>query len=154
MIIKRYFDTPTLWWRSPFEELDRMRRDLERAFEEFPRTWPGEVPRGVFPLTNITEDKNNFYLRAELPGIKAKGVEISITGNSISISGERMIAAEDEKVKYHRREREAGKFRRMIKLPHEIDTDKVEAKSTNGVLAVLLPKKEAAKPKQISVRVS
>jgi HSP20 family protein len=126
---------------------------LDRVFEEAPRAWPTELPTGVFPLTNITEDKDKFYLRAELPGIKADDVDISITGNSISISGKRTIAAEDEKVKYHRREREAGSFRRMIKLPGEIDTGRVTAKSRDGVLTVVLPKAEAAKPKQIPIKV-
>ena len=154
MIIRRYFDAPTGGWKSPFEELARMRRDLDRVFEEIPRTWLGELPTGVFPLTNITEDKDNFCLRAELPGIKASDVDISITGNSISISGQRQIVAEDKKVKYHRREREAGSFRRMIKLPAQIDTDKVEARSSDGVLTVILPKAETAKPKQIPIKVS
>lgn len=155
MIIRRYFGAPTWGWKSPFEELARVRRDFDRVFEEIPRTWPGELPTGVFPLTNITEDKGNFYLRAELPGIKASDVDISITGNSISISGQRQIVvAEDKKVKYHRREREAGSFRRMIKLPAQINTDKVAAKSSDGVLTVILPKTETAKPKQIPIKVS
>jgi len=154
MIVRRYFDAPDWGWRNPFGELERMRRELDRAFEEVPRTWPGELPTGVFPLTNISEDKDNFYLRAELPGIKASDVDISITGNSISISGTRTIAAEDAKVKYHRREREAGSFRRMIKLSGQINTAKVTAKSSNGVLTVVLPKAEAAKPKQIPIKVS
>jgi len=154
MIVRRYFDAPTWGWQNPFEELERMRRQLDRGFEEAPRGWPGQLPTGVFPLTNITEDKDNFYLRAELPGIKASDVDISITGNSISISGTRTIAAEAEKVKYHRREREAGSFRRMIKLPSEIDTGKVEAKSSDGLLTVVLPKAEAAKPRQITIKAS
>jgi HSP20 family protein len=131
-----------------------MRRQLDRFFEVAPKGWPGELPTGVFPLTNITEDKDNFYLRAELPGIKASDVDISITGNSISISGTRTIAAEAENVKYHRQEREEGSFHRMIRLPSEINTDKVEAKSTNGILTVILPKAETAKPKQITIKAS
>lgn len=154
MIIRRYFDAPTWGLRNPFEELERMRRQLDKFFDVAPQGWPGELPTGVFPLTNITEDKDHFYLRAELPGIKASDVDISITGNSISISGTRTIAAEGEKVKYHRQEREGGSFRRMIRLPSEINTEKVEAKSTNGVLTVVLPKAETAKPKQITIKAS
>jgi len=128
-----------------------MRRDLGRLLGDFyPDQW--EVPSGVFPLANVTEDKVNFYVRAELPGIKAKDLDISITGNSLSISGERKLPAEDEKVKYHRREREAGTFSRMIKLPTLVDTAKVEAQSVNGVLTVVLPKAEAARPKQIPIK--
>ena len=154
MLVRRYFDTPTWGWQSPFDELNRIQRELDRAFEWGPWGRPGQLPTGVFPLMNITEDKNNFYLRAELPGIKASDVDISITGNSISISGTRTIATEGEKVKYHRREREAGSFRRMLKLPAEIDTGKVEAKSSDGVLTVVLPKAESKKPRQITVKAS
>lgn len=149
MIVRPFFSAPA--WRSPFEELDRMRREISRLIEGFPMT-EAELPSGVFPLTNVTEDNDNFYIRSELPGVKKEDLDISITGNSISISGERKITAEDEKAKYLRRERESGKFRRMIKLSSPIDSDKVEAKSTNGVLTVILPKAEAAKPRQIPVR--
>jgi len=154
MIVRRFFGAPTPEWRSPFGELERMGRELSKLFEDFPRTWSWEPPTGVFPLTNITEDNDNLYLRAELPGIKASDVNISVTGNSISVAGEREISAEDAKVKYHRRERESGTFRRMIKLPATIDTSKVEAKSNNGVLTVIMPKAEAAKPRQIAIKAS
>jgi HSP20 family protein len=114
-----------------------------------------EVPfSGVFPLLNLTEDKNSYFVRAELPGIKANELDISVTGNTLSISGERKIAAEREGAKYHRREREAGSFSRVITLPGQIDTAKVEADSTNGVLTVVLPKAEVLKSKQITVKAS
>jgi HSP20 family protein len=154
MIIRKFFGTPTFEWRNPFGELDRMGRDMSKMLEYFSRTPQVEPPTGVFPLTNITEDSDNLYLRTELPGIKAGDVEISVTGNSISLAGERKIAAEDVKVKYHRRERESGTFRRMIKLPTMIDTSKVGAKSNDGVLTVIMPKAEAVKPRQISIKVS
>ncbi|HPD61616.1 MAG TPA: Hsp20/alpha crystallin family protein [Thermodesulfobacteriota bacterium] len=154
MIVRRFFGVPTSEWRSPFGELERMGREMAKVFEDFSRTWQGEPPTGVFPLTNITEDNDKLYFRSELPGIKAGDVDISVTPNSISVAGERKIPAEDAKVRYHRREREAGTFRRMIKLPVTIDVSKVEAKSSNGVLTVVMPKAEAAKPKQISIKVS
>jgi HSP20 family protein len=152
MRIRTFYGTPTWAWRSPFEEVERMRRDLGRLFDEYPTLPTGEPPTGVFPLTNITEDKDHFYVRAELPGIKGKDIEISLTGTTLSLTGERKIATENEKVKYHRRERESGTFRRAIKLPVAIDTEKVTAKCTDGVLTVVLPKAEAAKPKQIPIK--
>jgi len=150
MIVRRFFDTPAWAGRSPFDELERIRRE----FGDYSKTGQWEPPTGVFPLTNITEDKDKFYLRAELPGIKAADLEISATANSLSISGERKIPEENAKVKYHRREREAGTFRRIIKLPSQIDTGKVEAKTSDGVLTVILPKAEAAKEKHIIVKAS
>jgi HSP20 family protein len=103
-------------------------------------------------LINLTEDKDSCFIRAELPGVKADELDIQATGNNIAISGERKIASETENARYHRREREAGTFSRMIGLPGDIDADRVEAKLENGILTVVIPKAEAAKPKQISVR--
>ena len=104
---------------------------------------------GVFPLTNVTEDKDNFYVRAELPGIKSDELDIQVTANGISISGERKIPEEGNNVKYHRREREAGKFSRSINLSGDVDVNKVDASLKNGILTVTIPKAEIAKPRQI-----
>jgi HSP20 family protein len=106
---------------------------------------------GVYPLINLTEDKDNYYVRAEMPGLKADELSISVTANNLSISGERKIASEGENVRYHRREREAGTFSRILGLPGEVDADKVEANHVNGILTVVIPKAETAKPKQITV---
>jgi HSP20 family protein len=95
---------------------------------------------------------NNYYVRAELPGMKSDELDIQVTGNGISISGERKIPMEGNNVKYHRREREAGTFSRSINLPGEIDVNKVEASMENGVLKINIPKSEAAKPRQITVK--
>jgi HSP20 family protein len=124
-----------------------MRRQLDQMFDDVPQS----VSAGVFPLINLTEDKDKYYLRAELPGVKADELDIQVTGNNLAISGERKIATEDESAKYHRREREAGSFSRMIGLPGEVNTNKVEAKLDNGILTIEVAKAEIAKPKQISV---
>ena len=73
-------------------------------------------------------------------------------GRSLSIAGERKIASEGENVKYHRREREAGRFSRIIVLPGEVNADKVDAQMTNGILTINIAKSEAAKPRQITVK--
>jgi HSP20 family protein len=75
-----------------------------------------------------------------------------LTGNNLSISGERKIPSEGANVRYHRREREAGTFNRVVALPNDVDTNKVEARHINGILTVVIPKAEVAKPKQITVR--
>ena len=151
MIYRRLFDIPTWRVRSPFGELERMRQQMDRLFDD--AMTPHHLHQaGVFPLINLTEDKDKFYVSAELPGVKADELDLQVTGNNLAISGERKIAAEDESAKYHRREREAGTFSRMIGLPSEVDSDKVEAKLENGILTVVVPKAEIAKPKQISVR--
>jgi HSP20 family protein len=152
MILRRISDWPTGGWRGPFEEVERMKRQVDRLSEGLTGRFFGEPTAGVFPLINLTEDHDNYYVRAELPGIKAVDLELSVTGNNLSIVGERKILPEDENANYHRREREAGKFSRVITLPTQVDTTKVEAHSEDGILTVVLPKAESAKPKQITVK--
>jgi len=154
MILRRLTGWPTWEWTSPFGELERMRRDMDRLAQTLNRGVWGEPGAGVFPLMNVTEDKDHYYVRAELPGIKAEELDISITADTLSISGERKIPAEDEKAQYHRREREAGKFSRILTLPAQVDAGKAEARCADGVLTVVLPKAEEAKPRQITVKTS
>lgn len=150
MIYRRLFNVPTWRFRSPFEELHRMRQQLDHLFEDSAAPYQ-RTSAGVFPLINLTEDKNNYYVRAELPGVKGEELDIQVTANNLAISGERKIAAEEE-ARYHRREREAGSFSRIIGLPGDINSDKVDAKMKNGILTVVVAKAEAAKPKQITVK--
>ncbi|NLA75291.1 MAG: Hsp20/alpha crystallin family protein [Deltaproteobacteria bacterium] len=135
---------------SPFDELNRIRREMDLLSDGISRG----VARGagVFPLINLTEDKDAYYIRAELPGMKADDIELSVNHDSITLSGERKIVNEDKNAKYHRRERESGKFNRILTLPGQVDIDKAEASNVNGVLAIRLPKSEAAKPRQITIK--
>jgi HSP20 family protein len=126
-----------------------MRRQLDTLFEE--GASPQRMSAGVYPLINLTEDQGNYYIRAELPGVKAAELDIQASVNNLAITGERKIT-EEEGARYHRKEREAGKFSRIIGLPGDIDADKVDAKLEDGILTVVVPKAEAAKPKQITVR--
>ena len=148
MIYRRFFNFPTYRVRSPWEGLHQMRQQLDQMFDD---TQSQRVSAGVFPMINLTEDKDNYYVHAELPGVKGDELDIQVTGKNLAISGERKIAAEVEDARYHRREREAGTFSRMIGLPGEVDTDKVDAKLDNGILSIVVSKAEVAKPKQISV---
>jgi HSP20 family protein len=145
MLLRRITDWPTSW--NPFSELERIQRELSSLTRGFTR----EPAAGVFPLMNLTEDKENYYVRAELPGIKGGDLEIHATADSLSITGERKIS-EDGAATYHRRERDAGKFSRILTLPGEIDTNKVEAACVDGILTIRLPKAESTKPKQITVK--
>ena len=151
MIYRRFFNVPTMRVRSPWDELHRMRQQLERVFDDAPQQ---RLSAGVFPLTNLTEDKDNYYVRAELPGFKSEDLDISVTGEALSISGERKLPGEDVKARYHRRERESGKFSRIVNLPAQMDTTKVEARCADGILTVTMPKSEATKPKQIAIKAS
>ncbi|MBN1471290.1 MAG: Hsp20/alpha crystallin family protein [Syntrophaceae bacterium] len=152
MFIPRGLFYPTTGFGSAFEELERMRRDMDRLLEGFSGRAFLPSGAGVFPLVNLTEDKDAFYVRAELPGVKSDELNISATANTLSITGERKLADEGKDVRYHRREREAGSFSRIISLPGEVDADRIEADLKNGMLTIRIPKAEAAKPKQITVK--
>jgi len=150
MNYRQYVNIPTWKFRSPLDELYRIRKQMEELYQD--STVPTQrAGAGVFPLINLTEDKNSYYVRAELPGVKADELDIQVTANNLAISGERKIAAVAEGARYHRREREAGTFSRMIGLPGDINPDKVDAKLKNGLLTVVVSKAEVAKPKQIAV---
>lgn len=152
MFARRLFDYPSVGWRHPFADFDRLSRQMDqltrRAMGRPGLAWQ---PARVFPAINLTEDKDNFYVRAELPGFKSDALEISVTGKNLTITGERKTSAEGEKIRYHRKERDSGKFSRIIGLPGDVDADNVTAKMVNGILTVTIAKAEKAKPRQITI---
>jgi len=150
MFYPRIVGLPTFRSFRPFEELNRMRRQMDRVMDFFERPAAG-LGAGVFPSINLTEDDDYFYVRAELPGVQTADLEIQATANNLTISGERRPQVEDASAKYHRREREHGKFSRAFSLPKEIDSERVEARLVNGMLTVKVPKAEAAKPRRIPI---
>ena len=152
MIIRSPFYFPNVSFRNSFSELERMRQDMDRLMEGYGGRYFMPQTAGVFPLINLTEDTEGYYVRAELPGLKADELNISVTGNNLSITGERKIADRGENVYYHRREREDGTFSRIIALPGEVDANKVDARLKDGILTVHIPKAEKAKPKQIKIK--
>ena len=152
MIARRLFDWPGAGWQNPATQLDQMRRDMARISSAlFGRPESRVLSSGVFPAVNIHEDKDSFYVRAELPGINSQDLDLQVTGRNLSITGERKIESHGDGVKFHRKEREAGKFSRVIGLPSDIDAEKIDAKIVNGMLTITIPKSEAAKPRQIAV---
>ena len=152
MFYRKLFNVPTWGFNRTFRDLDRLRRQMDELYG----AWSGGTlpmpSAGVFPLINVTEDNDNYYVRAELPGIKSDDLDIQVTAKGISIAGERTIPVEGNNVKYHRREREAGKFSRSVNLPDDIDVDKVYARLENGILTMTIPKAEKTKPRQITVQ--
>jgi HSP20 family protein len=140
------------WRRDPLAEMDRIRREMDKIFDSY--TGMRGIPHvaGVFPALNVSEDQDNLYVRAELPGVDAKDIEITTEQNNLIIKGNRKIPTEGEKISYHRREREAGTFRRIISLPSHFDSEKVKASCKDGLLTVTLPKAREAKPRQIKVQ--
>lgn len=153
MLVRRVWPSrPT--FDSPFADFDSVRREMLRLLDSVAGAGDtfGEVGAGVFPPVNITQDNDNFYVRAEVPGIKPGELSISAVRNRLSLAGKREIQRENERVSYHRKERAEGSFNRTVTLPAEINADKVEAQYTDGILTLTLPKAEETKPRQIKVR--
>ena len=152
MLTRRVFDFPGMGRRNPFVEMERMRREMEQLSASlFGSSGTRPASSGVFPALNLTEDSKTYYVRAELPGIKIEDIDIQVHGHNLMISGERKIHQAGENVRYHRREREAGKFSKVIGLPCEMNGENVSAKLVNGVLTVSIVKPEVVKPKKITV---
>jgi HSP20 family protein len=150
MLLRRVWPSRPAF-ENPFAEFDQLRREMLRVFDAVTGDGAREIPAGVFPPINITQDDSNFYIRAEVPGIKAKDLSISALRNRVSISGKREIPQDNERVSYHRKERAEGEFSRTVALPGEVVADRVEARYSDGILALTLPKAEEAKPRQIAV---
>lgn len=140
--------------RDPFQELDRLQRQMDRLFQDIVgrEFFPRRV--GVYPLVNISEDSDHIYLRAELPGVNPDDLDITIQDQHLVLRGERKIPPEEKNVNYHRRERESGFFRRVVRLPSPVDPNKVEATCKDGVLTITLAKPEEVKPRQIPIKVA
>jgi len=102
---------------------------------------------------DISETKDNFVVKAELPGLEAKDVNVSISGDILTIKGEKKAEEEEKDEHYHRIERYSGSFQRVFQLPIGVKGDKIEATFDKGVLKVTLPKVEEAKKKEIEVKV-
>ena len=152
MVYRKLFGVPAWKIRSPFEELERMRNRMDRLIDGFSRGSFDTSSAGVFPLINLAEDEENYYLYAELPGVKTDALDIEATADTVSIAGERQIPPEEEGAKYHRKEREAGRFSRIIQMPGDINPETVDATLVNGILSVTVPKLAAEKPKKIAIQ--
>jgi HSP20 family protein len=155
MLTRNVFGLPSIGRQNPFAELENLTRRMDALTHTiFGRPAAGFMRPEVFPAINITEDKDKYYVRAELPGMKADEIKLEVTGEKLTIAGERKIQSENDSAKYHRREREAGRFTRIIGLPGDVDADSFDARLVNGLLTVTIAKSAAAKAKQISVKAS
>lgn len=138
-------------FNGSLSDFEQARREMLRLFDSVANE-SSPSASGVFPPLNVSQDEDNVFVRAEIPGINADQLAISVLRNRVSIAGKREIQLEQGKVAYHRRERPEGSFSRTLTLPVEIDAERVDARYSNGILTLTLPKAEAAKPRQIAVR--
>ena len=150
MLVRRVWPSrPT--FDTPFADFDSLRREMLRLLDAVDGDTFGDAGAGVLPPMNITQDNNNFYLRAEVPGINPRDISISAVRNRVSLAAKREIQRENERVSYHRKELPEGSFNRTVTLPMEVDAERVDARCADGILTLTLPKVEQAKPRQITV---
>lgn len=125
---------------------------MRNPFGMFDRVFGSRRNQRAFPAVNIHADETGAVLTSELPGVKMEELEITVSGRQIVLKGERAAEEMPENGKHVRRERNAGPFERAMQLPFAIDANKVEAKFTNGVLEVVLPRAESEKPRKIEIQ--
>ncbi len=137
------------WWDSPnvFSEMKRARDE----FEKFLRSKKAGYAQPVYPPVNVSDDGESYYVRAEIPGLEKKSLEVTATHDRLMISGERP-KEEKEGVSYHRKERDHGTFNRSFQLPQAVDPSKVKATYENGVLEIIVPRAAEAKPRKIKIK--
>jgi len=140
-------------WR-PLAEIDTLRREMDRLWERFfgerPIDWVGSA---WVPPLDVSETKNDVVVKAELPGIDPKEVEVTLSNGVLTIKGEKKQEKEEKDENFHLVERSYGAFVRSVKLPVDVQEDKVKASYKDGVLKIVLPKAERAKEKAIKVEV-
>jgi len=141
---------------NPFQELNRLQREMNALFETQVQQGTAENPMVCdwHPSVDVYEDNERFLLTAELPGVDANKVDIRVEDNRITLRGERALEREDKKEHYHRIERAYGTFARTFTLPTTVDATKISADYKLGLLQISIPKKPEVMPKQITVRVA
>lgn len=134
------------------------RRPARMLDDAFFRAWPlgqetdGTLTANWVPAVDVFEDKDAVRIAVEVPGVNPDDIKISLEQNVLTISGEKQQVSEENTERVHRYERAYGSFTRSFTLPSSVDVDRIEAHTDNGVLSIMIPKAEKAKPRQIQVK--
>ncbi|AEB07907.1 Hsp20/alpha crystallin family protein [Desulfobacca acetoxidans] len=141
-------------WK-PFREVSKLRREMDRLWDDY----FGSGRRAFKPLeaewvpsVDVSETADKIVVKAEIPGIDAKDIDISLSGDMLTIKGEKKSEREEKEENYHLVERNYGSFSRTMRLPVSVEADKIEAAYKQGVLTVTCPKKEEVKAKAIEIK--
>ena len=152
---------------APRHPLETLQKEIDRLFSDFSLSWPfrrssfaleplwqGETNWGTMPAVDVIEKDKAYEITAELPGMDEKDVEIKMSGDTLTITGEKHEEKEEKKKDYYLSERRYGSFRRSFLIPDDVDIDHIDASFRKGVLTVALPRKAGAqKPeKRIEVK--
>ena len=140
--------SPTL---DPVNALFDLQRELDRVFNNPQISDFGLSGRGVYPPINVFSDQDGYLVKMEVPGLHAEQLHIEAQGRTLTLSGKREVVA-PQGGSFHRHERKSGDFSRSLQLPADLDLARAEASYKQGMLTVRIPKKEEAKPRQITVK--
>src|SRR5262245_57045504 len=139
---------------DPFRDLNVLQDRMNRLFDDAGRGWRGDEPVSTTtwsPMVDIFETEGDIVVKAELPGMDRKDIFLNLENNVLTLKGERRFEKETKEENYHRIERSYGGFSRSFSIPSMVDEEKIRADYKEGVLKIVLPKKEQAKPKQIRI---
>jgi len=144
------------WW-DPFKELEAIQDEMNKIFNssliKLSSRDVGLLEGSWSPAVDIYDSKDSILVKADIPGMKKEEIDVSVHNDCLIIKGEKKQEKEIKEKDFVRTERFYGSFNRTIRLPAEVDAEKVNATYKNGVLELVLPKKEDAKPKQIKIEV-
>ena len=139
-------------WR-PLRELSNLRREMEDLWGNLAGEREFLPMKGEWmPAVDVSETKDSLVVKAEIPGMERKDIDISLSGDLLVIKGEKKQKIEEKKESFHRIETRYGAFSRSIRVPVSVDSNKIEASYDKGVLKITLPKKEEIKAKQIEIK--
>jgi len=144
----------TRW--EPFRGFNSLQEQVNRLFQDnFARSRSGQAELASWaPAVDIYETENELVVKADLPDVQEKDIDVRVENNTLTIRGERKFSNEVHEDNYLRIERAYGTFTRSFSLPNTVDTEAIKAEYRNGVLSVRMPKREESKPKQIKIGVS
>ncbi len=142
-------------WK-PSGEIENFRTQFDRLFDNFHRSLSERPDRltASYPVVDIKETKDEYVLTAEVPGLAKDEISIRFADNTLTIKGEKKEEKQQEGDCYHCSERQYGSFQRSFSFDAPIENNKITATSKDGILQIILPKKEESKPKEISISVS
>jgi HSP20 family protein len=142
------------------QDFDKMMKQFQRAFDEFwetpPSKWGGNIrrhafPEAVVPSVDLEDRGKDYRLTVDLPGFSKEDVEVDVTDDAVTIQAKKTLSEEEKKKNYVRKERASQTFYRMVQLPETVRSDDAKASLNNGILEVVMPKKEPKKSKKLAV---
>ncbi|MDG4476161.1 Hsp20/alpha crystallin family protein [Thiovibrio frasassiensis] len=139
--------------KKPFSELSTVRNEMDRLWNRFLDDWPlpTAFTRGWAPMADISETKDKLIVKAELPGLEPEDIKLSLSGNLLTIEGEKKKEKEEKDEHHYYMERYSGSFQRSFRLPVEVQENKIDAKFDKGVLTITMPKTTKSQKKEIKI---